>query len=206
MKAEVAQVGILGTNCYVITDEKTGISAIFDPGGEYSELEKIVKDKNVKYIFITHGHYDHVFGTAETKRQTGAEIVIGKNDADHLSDIEKCNSGMRFPKIQELTNADITVSDDDELEVGNIKIKVMETPGHSNGSVCYILHDEKVIFSGDTLFYHSIGRTDFPTSVPQKMRESLKKLASLEGNYNVFPGHGQATTLDEERKNNYYLR
>lgn len=206
MKIEVVQVGILSTNCYVITDEETGLSAVFDPGGEYSEIEDVIGNKEIKYIFITHGHYDHVFGAAETKRQTCAEIVIGENDAEHLSDIEKCNSGMRFPKMQELTTADIVVSDGDEFSLGNIKISVMETPGHSLGSVCYILPDEKVIFSGDTLFYHSIGRTDFPTSAPLKMRDSLKKLASLDGDYNVLPGHGPATTLDEERKNNYYLR
>lgn len=206
MKAEVVRVGILGTNCYIFTDEETGVSAVVDPGGKYSEIEKAIKDKNIKYILITHGHYDHVFGTAETKRQTDAAVVIGKNDAEHLHNIDKCNSGMIFPELQELTEADITVEDGDELSVGNIKIKVMETPGHSLGSVCYILPDEKVIFSGDTLFYNSIGRTDFPTSAPQKMRDSLKKLAALEGDYDVCPGHGPMTTLEEERKNNYYLR
>ncbi len=206
MKADVIRVGILGTNCYIFTDEKTGESAVVDPGGKFSEIEKAVKDKNVKYILITHGHYDHVFGAAETKRQTGAEVVIGKNDAEHLYNIEKCNSGMNFPETQELIKADITVEDGDELFVGGIKVKVMETPGHSLGSVCYILPEEKVIFSGDTLFFNSIGRTDFPTSAPQKMRSSLKKLAELEGDYDVCPGHGFTTTLDEERKNNYYLR
>lgn len=206
MKIESAQVGILGTNFYVITDEETGISAAIDTGADYSELKGLLEGKNIKYILITHGHYDHVFGTAEAKRQTGAEVVIGEEDAEHLHNIEKCNSGMHFPAIQELTEADITVKDGDELSVGNIKIKVLATPGHSLGSVCYVLPDEKVIFSGDTLFYHSIGRTDFPTSSPKKMISSLKKLASLEGDYKVFPGHGPATTLEEERKNNYYLR
>lgn len=206
MKIELLRAGILSTNFYVITDEKTGISAAVDPGAEYSELEKIVEGKNIRYILITHGHYDHVFGTAELKRRTGAQIVIGKEDADNLYDEAKCNSGMRFPKEKEPSKADITVSDGDELSVGNIKINVLHTPGHSLGSVCYVLPDEKVIFSGDTLFCGSIGRTDFPTSAPDKMRASLKKLASLEGDYEVYPGHGFMTTLEEERRNNYYLR
>lgn len=206
MKIESIQVGILSTNCYVITDEATSVSAIFDPGGEYCEIENMVKDKNVKYIFITHGHYDHIFGTAETARQTGAKVVIGKNDEDHLYNTEKCNSGMNFPKKQEHTKADIVANEGDEFFVGNIKIKVLETPGHSLGSVCYILPDEKVIFSGDTLFYHSVGRIDFPTSAPSKMLKSLLKLVNLEGDYIVYPGHGRSTTLDEERNNNYFLR
>lgn len=206
MKTEFLQVGILGTNFYVITDEETGISAAIDPGADFAELEPAVKDKNIKYILITHGHYDHVFGAAELKRRTGAEIVIGEADAENLHNIEKCNSGMRFSVIQETTEADITAKDGDEISVGNIKIKVMETPGHSMGSVCYIVPDENVIFSGDTLFSGSIGRTDFPTSEPFKMRASLKKLAELDGDYKVFPGHGRFTTLDTERRSNYYLR
>lgn len=206
MKIESVQVGILSTNFYVITDEETGVSAAIDPGADFSELKHLIENKNIKYIFITHGHYDHVFGTAELKRQTGAEVVIGEDDAEHLHNIEKCNSGMHFPVLQELTEADITVKDGDELSVGNIKIKVLSTPGHSFGSVCYVLPGENVIFSGDTLFYRSIGRTDFPTSSPQMMAASLDKLVSIEGDYDVYPGHGPSTTLESERKNNFYLR
>ncbi len=206
MKAEAARVGLLGTNFYIVTDDKTGESAVIDPGADYSELEKYTDGKNIKFILITHGHYDHVFGVAELKRRTGAQIVIGEDDAENLYNSDKCNSGMHFPVIQEPAHADITVKDGDIIKLGDIEFKVLTTPGHSPGSVCYILEDEKVIFSGDTLFYHSIGRTDFSTSVPQKMRASLKKLAELDGNYDVYPGHGPATTLDEERKNNYYMR
>lgn len=206
MKIESAQVGLLGTNFYVFTDEETGISAAVDPGSDFSELEPLVKDKNIKYILITHGHFDHVLGLAELKRQTDAQIIIGEQDAENLYNDEKCNAGMRLPFKREATKADVVVKDGDEFSVGNIKIKVLETPGHTIGSVCYILPEEKVIFSGDTLFYNSIGRTDFSTSVPNKMRASLKKLASLDGNYEVFTGHGCSTDLDEERLNNYFLR
>lgn len=206
MKAESARVGLLGTNFYIITDDKTGESAVIDPGADYSELEKYIEGKKIKYILITHGHYDHVFGVAELKRRTGAQIVIGEDDAENLHNIDKCNSGMRFPEIQEPAHADITVKDGDIIKLGDTEFKVLTTPGHSPGSICYILEDEKVIFSGDTLFYHSIGRTDFLTSVPKKMIPSLKKLSELEGNYEVYPGHGPATTLNEERKNNYYMR
>lgn len=206
MKIEYARVGILGTNFYVITDEETGISAVVDPGADFSELEEYVKGKNIKYILITHAHYDHLFGTAEMKRQTGALAVVGKDDEENMWNIEKCNAGMNFRVLQEPTEAEIVVKDGDELNVGNIKIKVIETPGHSHGSVCYVLTEEKVIFSGDTLFYHTVGRYDFPESSPEKMAGSLEKLVALDGDYKVFPGHGQFTTLDEERKNNLYLR
>ncbi|MCQ2471760.1 MAG: MBL fold metallo-hydrolase [Clostridia bacterium] len=206
MKIESAQVGLLGTNFYVITDEKTGVSAAVDPGSDYSEIGSLVKDKNIKYILLTHGHFDHIFGVAELKKQTGAQIVIGELDAENLYNAERNSAGMRLPFKVEPTEADVIVKEGDELSVGNIKINVIETPGHTEGSVCYILPEEKVIFSGDTLFYHSIGRTDFSTSVPEKMNASLKKLASLDGNFEVFTGHGDSTDLDEERLNNYFLR
>ncbi len=206
MKVQSAIVGILSTNFYIITDEETGISAVVDPGGKYSEIEPYIKDKNVDYILITHGHYDHVLSAAQVKEKTGGKIIIGEDDADCLYDTEKSKASFSFPDLQIPVHADITVKDGDEFNIGNIKVKVMSTPGHSMGSVCYILPDEKVIFSGDTLFYRSAGRTDFPTSAPELMDGSLKKLQMLQGDYEVYPGHGFMTTLEEERKCNMFMR
>lgn len=205
MKIEKAEVGVIGTNFYVVTDEKTGLSFAVDTGADFSELEPLLKNKKIKYILLTHGHYDHILGTAAVKRSMGAEIVIGEKDAQCLFNETLSRAGLHFPGVQEPVRADIQVKDGDEITVGSIKIKVMETPGHTKGSVCYILPEEGVIFSGDTLFYRSIGRTDFPGSSYSDMENSLFKLRKLDGDYKVYPGHGMPTTLDFERKYNPYL-
>lgn len=205
MKIEKAEVGVIGTNFYVVTDEKTGLSFAVDTGADFSELEPLLKNKNIKYILLTHGHYDHILGTAAVKRSTGAEIVIGGKDAMCLYNETLSRAGLHFPGVQEPVRADIQVKDGDEITVGSIKIKVMETPGHTKGSVCYILPEEGVIFSGDTLFYRSIGRTDFPGSSYSDMENSLFKLRKLDKDYKVYPGHGMPTTLDFEKKYNPYM-
>lgn len=206
MNCKVAKVGIIGTNFYVITDEETGISAAIDPGANYSELEHLLEGKNVKYIFITHGHYDHILGAAQARRSTGAEIVIGEKDAECLSNPYLSKGNFHFPEEQECIEPDIIAKEGDVFHVGNTEIKVMETPGHTPGGVCYIIEKENVIFSGDTLFFRTCGRTDFPNSSQSDMENSLKKLASIEGNYTVYPGHGFRTTLDDERAKNPFMR
>ncbi|MBQ7595878.1 MAG: MBL fold metallo-hydrolase [Clostridia bacterium] len=205
MKIQSAEVGMIGTNFYVVTDEKTGVSFAVDTGADYSELENLLKGKNIKYILLTHGHYDHILGTAQAKKHTGAEVVIGCKDAECLYNETLSRAGLHFPGTQETLKADITVKDGDELRVGSIRIKVLETPGHTRGSVCFILPEQRVIFSGDTLFYQSIGRTDFPGSSYSDMENSLFKLRTLDGDYKVYPGHGMPTTLDFERKYNPFM-
>ncbi len=205
MKIQKAEAGVIGTNFYVVTDEKTGESFAVDTGADYAELEPLMKNKKIKYILLTHGHYDHIFGTAQAKRNTGAEVVIGYKDAECLTDETLSRAGLHFPGVQEPVRADILVKDGDELRVGSIRIKVLETPGHTRGSVCFILPEQRVIFSGDTLFYQSIGRTDFPGSSFSDMENSLFKLRTLDGDYKVYPGHGMSTTLDFERKYNPFM-
>ena len=205
MKIESAEVGLIDTNFYVVTDENSGLSFAVDTGADLPELEKLLKDKNIKYILLTHGHYDHILGTAQAKRFTGAEVVISDLDKECLYNESLSRAGLHFPGEQEPLRADITVSDGDELTVGTLKIKVMATPGHTKGSVCFILPEQRVIFSGDTLFYRSIGRTDFPGSSYGDMENSLFKLRALDGDYKVYPGHGMATTLDFERKYNPFM-
>lgn len=206
MKTDIFQVGIIDTNCYLVTDEVTGESLVIDPGDVSQRLLDALKDKKVKYILLTHGHYDHILGAAKIKKITGADVLISREDAPCLYDDELSRAGLHFPEPQQHIYADRTLSDGDTVSFGGKEIKVMHTPGHTPGCVCYIFEDEKVIFSGDTLFRLSMGRTDFVGGSDEQMMNSLAALASLDGDYVVFPGHGGATTLDFERQYNPYMR
>ena len=206
MKIETFPVGIIDTNCYVVTDENSGECLVIDPGDMSAELESVLDGKNIKYILLTHGHYDHILAAAGLKQKTGAPVAIGKEDADCLHDDDLSRAGLHFSLLQQKINADILLSGGSEIDFGVKKINVIHTPGHTPGGVCYIFEDERVIFSGDTLFRLSAGRTDFETGSDYDMALSLKTLASLSGDYAVYPGHGPATTLDFEREHNPYMR
>lgn len=189
------------TNTYIVTDEETGETAVIDPSLSEDSLIEKIKDKNVKYILITHGHYDHIGGVNLVKEKTGAQIVVHKDEVDMLCDSEK-NYGENIEPVY----ADVLIEDGSELTLGNAKIKVMHTPGHTKGGVCYIFPDDRIIFSGDTLFRLTAGRTDLYGGNARTELMSLAKIGELEGNYKVYPGHDDATTLEFERKYNRYMR
>ncbi len=194
------------SNCYLLVDEKTGEGAVIDPAWYGDALKKALGDIKIKYILLTHGHFDHIFGASGLRDATGAKIIIHKNDAEHLYNPQKSLAENNFPEIQIPVSADITVKNGDVLTLGDEKIKVMHTPGHTMGSVCYILENDRVIFSGDTLFCMTAGRTDFFDGSDELMIQSLKKLIALDGDYSVLPGHNRSTTLESERKRNWYIR
>ena len=194
------------TNTYIVTDEETGETAVVDPSLSEDALIEKLKDKNVKYVLITHGHFDHTGGTNLVKEKTGAKVVVHREDEEMLLDSSKnefrANYGYDMPPII----ADILVEDGTELMLGNAKIKVMHTPGHTKGGVCYIFPDDRVIFSGDTLFRLTAGRTDLYGGNARTELMSLAKIGELEGDYKVYPGHDNSTTLDFERQYNRYMR
>ena len=195
------------TNCYILYTNDLKYSAVVDPG-EYSfDLISSLKNigiESLTYILLTHGHFDHIDGTAELKENFGGSIVISKTDEAAFSDSTLSLSGEfgSFSKYPE--KADITVSDGDELQFGEHIIRVISTPGHTSGSVCYLISD--IIFTGDTLFKSSCGRTDFKTGDLDEMLSSLQKLVSLEGDYTVYPGHMGFSTLEKERNHNPYIK
>lgn len=199
--------GPVDANCYIITDSASGLSAVIDPGEYNSALEEKIKNKNIKYIMLTHGHYDHILGVYDLKKATGAKVIIHSLDAKCLEDEYESLSGISFfPGAQKPLKADVLVSDGDVIKLGGTTFKVMHTPGHTRGSVCFIDSENRNIFSGDTLFCMTVGRTDLPGGDDYQMLDSLKRLISLDGNYTVYTGHNRATTLNSERVRNRYIR
>ena len=202
MKVSYKVFGDLDNNCYLLLDETTNKSALIDCTVADDRMRELIGDTELQYILLTHGHLDHIGGVRDIKKEYGCKVVISSVDAPMLSS-GKASLAAFCGAEQNDTEPDITVQDGDEIEVGTLKIKVLSTPGHTSGSVCYVVGD--ALFSGDTLFYCSCGRTDFPTGSSDDMIKSLKKLASLDGNYKVYTGHNQLSDLDFERKNNPYM-
>ena len=195
-------------NCYMLIDEKSGEAAIVDPAWYVEEFNVMLEKNNakLKYILLTHGHFDHIFGVHGLKNVTGAKVAVHFKDAEHLIDPKKSLAEGNMPEPQIPVTADILLKEGDVLTLGEAEIKVMSTPGHTMGSVCYVIESEKTIISGDTLFCMTAGRTDFPDGSDELMISSLKRLIALEGDYRVLPGHNRETTLESERKRNWYIR
>ena len=205
MRIHTLQLGELRSNCY-IAETAPGRCVAVDIGGESRMFLEFLKMKKLKLtkILLTHGHFDHIGGVEDVRAATGAEVYIHENDAPMLqSSSASLHSSMSIYPFKAVTDYTV-VRGDCYINDGSCTFRVFHTPGHSYGSVCYICDD--VMFSGDTLFCTSIGRTDFPGSNGEVMRISLARLAELTEDYKVLPGHGESSTLDYEKKNNPYLR
>lgn len=191
------EVGHLGTNCYIVTDEDTLECAVIDPGDESNTILDYIEENKLtcRYIFITHGHYDHTMAANAVAEETGATVCI--NDADTKAQLGTAQFAFIPP------DGSILYAEGAVMRVGALEFHVIETPGHSPGGVTLRCGD--VLFTGDTLFRDSCGRTDLPGGDMDVLMGSLKKLAMLEGDFEVYPGHMGATTLERERKFNYYM-
>ena len=208
MKTVRIQAEGYGSNCWVIIDEESGEFVLIDPSAtgeaflEFCEKRGLEKEK-LKYILLTHGHFDHITGADEIRDITGAPLAVHKADADCLTDPDKNAYRYFFREDLVLRPADIVLCDDDKLNFGKCEIKVMHTPGHTKGSVCYFIEND--IYTGDTLFDRSIGRTDLFGGSIFELENSLRKLVGLERDYNIYPGHGSVSTLYKQIKFNPYL-
>lgn len=202
LSVKSAVFGGLQNNCYLITDLDTNKSALVDCTEFSDRMLDFIGNADLEYILLTHGHFDHIGGVSEISERFNAKVVISSVDAPMLSS-SKLSLAAFCGAVHNNSSADITVEDNDVIELGNSKIQVISTPGHTSGSVCYMCDDN--LFTGDTMFFCFCGRTDFPTGSPIDMQSSLNKLASLNGDYKIFAGHDRQSTLDFERKNNPYI-
>ena len=201
MKILTIPVGQLMTNCYLVCDEQAKVCAVVDPGDEAGRIIAAVEQSGceVRYVLLTHGHYDHFTGLAGLLEKYDVPVYI------HPADAEVSTSSpwsLKFPRLDDAHQR--WYDEGDTLTLGSLIIHVLSTPGHSRGSVCLVV--ENAILAGDTLFYGSCGRTDFPGGDYKEMLLSLARLARLEGNYTVYPGHDRSTDLDHERRMNPYMR
>lgn len=199
MLVKTMQVGQIGTNCYLLGDETTHKCAVVDPGDEAEAIHGMIKEAGMELqvILLTHGHFDHILGIPGLlKLWPETPVYIHKEDYTEEEKDSHYKLG-RTPNIR-------FYSEGDTVAVGSLTVEVLHTPGHSKGSVTLKAGD--VLFSGDTLFRGSMGRTDLPGGSYAVLMSSLKRLGGLQGDFKVCPGHEGLSTLEDERKHNYYLQ
>ncbi|MDO4745008.1 MAG: MBL fold metallo-hydrolase [Bacillota bacterium] len=199
--------GALQVNTYLAFDEETNKGFIVDPGGYNPVLTKKVKEENIdiEYIILTHGHSDHICGVNEHKEEfEGAKVIAHAAEEAMLKDIRlNCSADFGMPYV---VDADMYVNDGDEITIGNIDLKFFHTPGHTVGGMCIYAPKDNILFSGDTLFSQSIGRTDFPGGSFKEIAESIKnKLFTLPDETAVLPGHMGTTQIGFEKRNNPFV-
>ena len=202
MKIEKYVVGMIGTNCYLVINEETKDTVMVDPGAYPAKVKNAVKEQGLKLkaVLLTHAHFDHIMGLNSLKKTLNAPAVICKDDLAISDNVNEFTRLFGVPDIVPPTYEKF-VKDGDVLDVGDMQIKVIQTPGHTEGGVCYLIGEN--LFSGDTLFKQSVGRTDLFGGNLEKIRHSVKEvLFKLDENIKVFPGHGPITTIAYEKKYN----
>lgn len=198
MNIKTIPVGQLETNCYVVVNEETLACVVIDPGDESNAIMDYIESNRLRCeaIMLTHGHFDHVGAVNEILEQTGCALYINPRDEGY----EVGKSGMKF----KMPEGGKYYDDGDIIVEAGLEFKVLATPGHTPGSVCLICGD--ALFTGDTLFRGSCGRTDLPGGSMREEMRSLKKICELEGDYEVYPGHMDSSSLERERRFNHYCR
>lgn len=204
MKVQQLVLGMFETNCYLVSGNCPGKCIVIDPGEDGEGiLDHLEKEQMIpEAILLTHGHYDH-FLAVPALQQRWPNLPIYCHPKDCPEEKVEYDMGMEFPTVSAFDHVE-PISEGVVLEIAGFKIRILETPGHTPGSVIYFIED--AMFSGDTLFHGSIGRTDFEGGSVMQMGESLKRIAKISGDYKVYPGHEEITTLKKEKQQNPYLK
>ena len=205
MKIETFVTGPISVNTYVIYDEKTNNGIVLDVGGSAEEIAEFIRDNkiNISAIYATHGHFDHVIGAKDLQDILNVPFYMSEKDSIFVENLpdQLILYGME-PVLPPKING--YIDENTEFYIGNEKVKIIETPGHTIGGICLFIGDK--LFSGDTLFYECIGRTDLPTGDYLSLKKSIReKLFMLPDEVQVYPGHGVLTTIAHEKENNYQI-
>lgn len=198
--------GPLAVNNYLVINPDTAEAVLIDAGGDFEQAVKVAKENNaeIKYILNTHGHFDHIMGDYDFQSKLGAKIYLHKEDEFLVNTLKNQLKYYGFPDAEQ-PKVDIYLEDNQDLKLGGLSFKVIHTPGHSPGAVSLLIEDK--LFSGDTLFAESVGRTDLPGGSYDELEKSIKeKLFILDENIVVYPGHGPATTIGHEKKHNPFFK
>ena len=205
MKFNRLPLGVFQTNCYIVFDEETKEAAVIDPAGDFPEIKSFIETNKlkVKYIIITHAHGDHIGALKELKDYSNAVVCLHREDEEMLKSKSKNFSTMMGGTGVEMT-ADKFLEDGEVLELGDTKLNIIHTPGHSRGGIS--IYCDKVLFSGDTLFQNSVGRTDlYGGSMTELVKSIREKLFILPDDTAVYPGHGPSTTILHEKQQNSFV-
>lgn len=198
-------VGSFASNNYLVKCEETKDAVLIDASGDYKSITQQVKESNanLKYILYTHAHLDHIAGDRDLKKNIQLKTFLHKDDKFLVEKFREQLMMFSFPEMENPV-IDEYIEDGKEIAVGNLKFKTIHTPGHSPGSVCYLV--DNTLFSGDTLFSESVGRTDLPGGSYEELQDSVvNKLFTLDEKIKVYPGHGESTTIGHERQNNPFF-
>ena len=201
------QVGTLRTNCYIIADELTKECAIIDPGDNALSISNVIEDNDliVKYILLTHGHFDHIMALSKLREKYKVDVIIHEDEAKYLKNPNFNLSAMMDIKPISIASYK-SIKDNDEIQIGSLIVKAIKVPGHTEGSICYYIESEDVLIAGDTLFNGGIGRCDLYGGDYFTLVNSIKtKLFTLPDKTIVYPGHGESTSIGYEKENNTQL-
>jgi hydroxyacylglutathione hydrolase len=206
VEVKVVVVGMINTNCYILSDSSTHEAIVIDPGGEPRKIISAIEAEKLrpKILLATHAHFDHVLGVDELRSRYGVEFKIHLDDLSLLNEMQQRTYNFLGIRVPPPPAVDNFLEDREEIKLGETRIKVVHTPGHSPGSVSFFAED--LLLSGDALFKGSIGRTDGPGGDSDKLVDSIiSKIFSLPDEVVVYPGHGPKTTVAQEKEGNPFV-